>query len=807
MKSKKICSLLMIMGLVMSSGVLLASCGTNNDSTQNSTQSEVKVSKLNLDTSKVKTEFDFNEAFSYDGLKVTAEMSDGTTKEVSLSDCKITEPNMELPGRRVVLISYSGQTARYQITVKERVYPTISETSLLNITGENESVAYRVEAENIDMTNVKKGEGVTSFVNDAPEGAEITGGGKYLTSYGTKYNYFGFTFNSDKEYTGITLIFRMAYSGSKNSIDVQDNLKAYMNREVVDGEEKGKLSLVGSLEKGECTWKDIVIRNVTLKEGTNTLTFDALSDNIPDIDYIDFYVGMRYISSVAELTEGTLMKDLETFDTEYASTREDWANANPDKIVNGLGLETVTKESEGKTTSGGKSVAALNRGSQLSTTMRLAKDSTIKLEFIAAKVDDYKVKENWEFYIDGFKLELVEDRNIKGGNAAAGEYWDWIATDLGSYNLTEGDHFFLIKNTGSDCNIDGVQFTVVSSGSYDESGSALDNQKKPEPEPSKADLEISADGEYKIEAENLDKTNWVLRKDLADAGMGFTESWSNDFGSGTSVRGLTDGTVITATIEVKKAIKDLKVGMRMSYYDNETYDFSNTTITFAGQTLTPVPAGTFGHRADSDYWKWVDVSLGKVDLEVGTYTFSMTTNGGFNLDYFSFSNLTDSNPNPEPEPSQPDATITKAGETRIEAENLDLSKLTLQSGVPSNTEVDSKNSSNYCVRGMNVNSVLSFTFKLDIDANVQISALMAKYESSFSTKDKLEVKLNDTTLAVEEKNLGRAEDGSNDWHNWIDVKFGGVQSLSAGTYTLTLKTLTDSNANIDCFILNTTVSE
>lgn len=146
----------MIMGLVMSSGVLLASCGTNNDSTQNSTQSEVKVSKLNLDTSKVKKEFDFNEAFSYEGLKVTAEMSDGTTKDVSLSDCKITEPNMELPGRRVVLISYSGQTARYQITVKDRVYPTISETSLLNITGENESVAYRVEAENIDMTNVKK---------------------------------------------------------------------------------------------------------------------------------------------------------------------------------------------------------------------------------------------------------------------------------------------------------------------------------------------------------------------------------------------------------------------------------------------------------------------------------------------------------------------------------------------------------------------------------------------------------------------------------------------------------------------------
>ena len=800
MKSKKICSLLMIMGLVMSSGVLLASCGSNNDSTQNSTQSEVKVSKLNLDTSKVKTEFDFNEAFSYEGLKVTAEMSDGTTKDVSLSDCKITEPNMELPGRRVVLISYSGQIARYQITVKDRVYPTISETSLLNITGENESVAYRVEAENIDMTNVKKGEGITSFVKDAPEGAEITGGGKYLTSYGTKYNYFGFTFNSDKEYTGITLVLRMAYSGSKSSIDVQNNLKVYMNREVVDGEEKGELSLVGSLDKGECTWKDIVIRNVTLKEGTNTLTFDALSNDIPDIDYIDFYVGMRYISSVAELTEGTLMKDLETFDTEYASTREDWANANPDKIVNGLGLETVTKESEGKTTSGGKSVAALNRGSQLSTTMRLAKDSTIKLEFIAAKVDDYKVKENWEFYIDGFKLELVEDRNIKGGNAAAGEYWDWIATDLGSYNLTEGDHFFLIKNTGSDCNIDGVQFTVVSSGSYDESGSALDNQKKPEPEPSKADLEISSDGEYKIEAENLDKTNWVLRKDLADAGMGFTESWSNDFGSGTSVRGLTNGSVITATIEVKKAIKDLRVGMRMSYYDSETYDFSNTAITFAGQTLTPVPAGTFGHRDGSDYWKWVDVSLGKVDLEVGTYTFSMTTNGGFNLDYFSFSNL--ANPEPEPEPSsKADLEISSDGEYKIEAENLDKTNWVLRkdladAGMGFTESWSNDFGSGTSVRGLTNGSVITATIEVKkAIKDLRVGMRMSYYDSETYDFSNTAITFAGQTLTPVPAGTFGHRDGSDYW-KWVDVSLGKVD-LEVGTYTFSMTT--NGGFNLDYF--------
>ena len=44
---------------------------------------------------------------------------------------------------------------------------------------------------------------------------------------------------------------------------------------------------------------------------------------------------MRYISSVVELpgvTEEPKMVDLEDFDTEYASTRKDWADANPDKM-------------------------------------------------------------------------------------------------------------------------------------------------------------------------------------------------------------------------------------------------------------------------------------------------------------------------------------------------------------------------------------------------------------------------------------------------------------------------------------------
>lgn len=631
---------------------------------------ELTVNGIELDTSNVKKEFEFNEAFTYAGLKVTATMSDGSKQDVKLEDCRISTPNTAQPGTRNVSVVYSGRSASYQITVKPRVMPTISDTVLLTIDKENDSVAYRVEAEEIDMVTpaVKKGEGVTSFVADAPEDAEITGGGKYLTGYGVKYNYFGFTFSAAQEFNDVTVVLRLANSNDTSITNVGNNLKAYLNFAQTEEGEVGEIPLSATIDAGVCQWRDVVVRNVTIPAGTNTLTFEAQSDKVPDIDYIDFYVGMRYISSVVELSEAgtTVMKDLEEFDTEFASTREDWANANPDKIVNGLGLETVTKESEGKTTSKGTSVAALNSGSQLSTTIRVAQDATVRINFIgsSAGAGSYIVKERWEFYIDGVKLVLVENTDINGGNPAAGEYWDWIPVNLGVYNLSGGDHFFLVKNVGGACNIDGLSFDIISMGSYDESGVALNEQVEPHfcknvcpdcgkckddectdpvcaekcecPEADEIDITTSNFGEYKAEAETLkDQSGWVLRPDLAAAGQGFTENWANDFGSGVCAKGFGAGTVIKVLVKVEQA-GTIMPSMRMSHYDNNNFDWSNTTITFAGQTLTPVPESEFGHREPADWWKWVEVSLGSVNVEPGVYELVMSTNGGMNLDYFKF---------------------------------------------------------------------------------------------------------------------------------------------------------------------------
>jgi len=796
MKKNKFYSLLLALAFAVSA--VLASALVACKPEENVDPPEAKVIGITLDTSEVKTTFAFGETFTYEGLKVIAQMSDETTKAVDLNDCKINVPNMENAGKRNVAVAYEGQTARYQITIEKKKIPEISATSLLNIEGENDSVAYRVEAENIDMakSGTQLAEGAKSFVAEAPADAEITGGGKYLTGYGVKWNYFGFTFTSDKEYTGVTLVFRVAYSGSKATLNIAENLNVYLNYNDEGEAVTGQLSAIGTVESGVCKWKDVVVRNVTIPAGTNKLTFEALSGEVPDIDYVDFYVGMRYIGSVAELpAEGKFMKDLETFDTEFASTRKDWADANPDKIVNGLGLETVTKESEGKTTSGGKSVAALNAGSQLSTTLRLAQDSTVKLNFIAANSASYIVKNMWEFYIDGVKLEMVEEVDIVGGNPATGEYWDWIPTCLGTYNLSEGDHLFLVKNVGGACNIDGVEFEVISSGSFDPSGCDLDKQTPVEPpKPDTVDLTIAGGGTYKIEVEKLDTTNWVLREDLAAAGMGFTENWSNDFGSGACAKGFTDGTVITATVKVEQDCT-LTLSMRMSFYNDAVYDFSHTKITFAGQTLTPVPAGEFGHREASDYWKWVDVALGTVEVKAGEYEFKMETNGGMNLDYFMFTN------DSEPAPETVDLTIAGSGSYKIEAENLDTTNWVLRPDLAAAGQGFTENWSNdfgsgVCAKGFTDGTVITATVKVEQDCMLTLSMRMSFYNDAKYDFSHTKITFAGQTLTpVPAGDFGHRDAG--DYWKWVDVALGTVE-VKAGVYELKMET--NGGMNLDYFM-------
>lgn len=813
MKRNKLYSLLTAILLVCTLflSVSLTACKPKNPNPDSgSTSVKATVTGITLDTASVKKSFEYAEAFTYEGLKVTAQMSDKTTKNVDIKDCKISKPDTSRAGKRNVTVSYEGKTAFYQITVAKRVYPDITKEALLAITGENDSVAYRVEAENIDMavSSVKKQNSATNFVAQAPLDAEITSGNAYLSNYGVKYNYFGYKFTSDKAYEGVTIVLRLAYSGNGTTLSLNNNFALYLNRAETDEGVVGEISMEGySVSGGTCVWSDLVLRAQTIKEGENTMTFEALSENVPDIDYIDFYVGKRYISSIVEMTEQTeYVKEIEDFDTEKAKTREDVAKFHHLKDGQ-LFVETVTKESEGKTTSGGKSVGAIAKGSQLSTTLRLAQKATVKITFVAAKVDDYKVKDNWNFSIDGIKLDAIEDVNIKGGNPATSEYWDWVPTSLGIYNLAAGDHLFLVETTGSDCNVDCVKFEVISLGEYDKSGIAVGEhvctskcetcgkcknadctedacKEKCECKPETFDAVINGTGTVKAEAENLDTTRWVHQAGVPT----FTEEWNNDMGSGVCAKGLGAGTVITVNVKVEKKCT-LALGVVMSHYDNETYDFSNKELKFGDTVLTAVPSGKFGHREASDYWKWVDVSLGTVTVEPGVYVLSAKL-FAVNIDYFYFTVI--------------DATVAETGVTVVEAENLiDYTVVTrpdfVNAGVVKEGEykIDSTDtaSGGKAICAFIEGSVFNVHFYVTKAGKYKISFVGAK-EVDYPVSN-MKFILDGKEITVESGNLkGTDHDGIPGYWDWQTIEISS-SDLTAGIHTLTVEIVAGS-PNFDC---------
>ena len=402
----------------------------------------------------------------------------------------------------------------------------------------------------------------------------------------------------------------------------------------------------------------------------------------------------------------------------------------------------------------------------------------------------------------------MEDVNIKGGDAGNAEYWDWIPTTLGTYNLPAGDHLFLVEVTGGDCNVDCVKFEVISLGEYNESGIGVGEHActskcetcgkcknadctedackekcncKPE---ITFDATITGAGTVKVEAENLDTTTWVHQAGVAD----FTEKWNNDFGSGVCAKGLGKGTIITANVKVEKKCT-LALGVVMSHYDSETYDFSNKELKFGATVLTATPAGAFGHREASDYWKWVDVSLGKVEVEAGEYVLSVSLYA-VNIDYFYFTAI--------------DATVANTGVTTIEMENLtDMDVKTrpdfVNAGVASEgsfkVDVTNTASNGKAICGFNDGTVFNVNFYVTEAGTYKIS-LVGACDGDYPIS-KMSFMLDGKKITVSSGNLkGTTHDGIPSYWDWQTIEISS-SALTVGAHKLTIKILSGI-PNLDC---------
>ena len=105
-------------------------------------------------TAPTKTEYTAGEELDLDGMKVTAKYSDGTTKDIAVTDCEVSGYDKTKTGEQTVTVTYEGKTNTFKVTVKEAAatpklpYEDVAETDWFY-----DEVAYNYYAETMTGTD------------------------------------------------------------------------------------------------------------------------------------------------------------------------------------------------------------------------------------------------------------------------------------------------------------------------------------------------------------------------------------------------------------------------------------------------------------------------------------------------------------------------------------------------------------------------------------------------------------------------------------------------------------------------------
>lgn len=228
----------------------------------------------------------------------------------------------------------------------------------------------------------------------------------------------------------------------------------------------------------------------------------------------------------------------------------------------------------------------------------------------------------------------------------------------------------------------------------------------------------------------------------------------------------------------------------MSHYNSTTYSFASDAFKFNGTTLTPTPAGDFGHREADDYWKWVDVSLGELMVSAGTYTLQAKLYF-VNVDYFTF------------DVTEIDGTLAETGTSVIEMENLtDVSIVTrpdfVNAGVASGSfKVDETNtaSNGKAICGFQDGTVFNVNFLVTEAGTYKIS-LVGANDTDYPVSN-MSFMLDGKEITVSSGNLkGTTHDEIPAYWDWQTIELSS-SALTVGAHKLTIKIIS-GHPNLDC---------
>ena len=203
--------LAVLMTAAIASGMILTGCGESESPPATET-------KLVLDYSGVNTEFEYGEPFTYNGLKVKAEMSDGTTKDLT-TGYKVTPPEMT-PGMLMVTVTYGELSAKYPIFVND-LTKGFDNAQFASITGPG---IYSVEAEDIDLDACKAQPIDSGEATVIRTSSVFASEREVLSNLGAAGNSVGFMFDSNGDYNDVELGDRLGNT-TKAEIDVADSVK------------------------------------------------------------------------------------------------------------------------------------------------------------------------------------------------------------------------------------------------------------------------------------------------------------------------------------------------------------------------------------------------------------------------------------------------------------------------------------------------------------------------------------------------------------------------------------------------------
>ena len=722
--------------------------------------------KLLLDYSDVKVDYVYDEPFTYAGLKVSVEMSDGTKQDVT-TGYKVTPPEMT-PGQHTVTVTYGELSAKYPIYVDD-VTKSYDDADAFTING---SGVYVAEAEAIDLTKcvAEPLEAGEPFVRRTS--TVFAANGKYLRNFGAAGNCIGASFTANKQYDDVSLVVTLG-NMTDTDLDLSENTSMYFGFSGSD--DTGELDLGGvTLESN--SWKSLVFDGLTVP-GYGNFIMEFTGDCDIVWDSFKVIVGADDVHSdssvsVSSNSDNPAVIETEDMNTEKLVTNESVVQANNLKFGQPM-LNGFTGDGTGKY------VSDLKTGTKISTIVNVDENSVVSFKFAADVPASYKLSENWKFTLDTFTFDNITDPSSAG----------WTEVDLGAYPVKAGAHLFTAELVGKSCNADKFTFAAVP---FDGDANTLVEDV------SDKDLIVYSLGAFKVEAEDmLDRSGWIPEFGTVD---GMVEAWRHKDGKNGYSIGKVGRTKIVDPEDPEKfsyintelkfnlLLKTkAKLILKMNVADSNPVEGGSIpsgriATSVAGKKLTFSSDHKFGFTDDKTYWNFGEIVYSAIVLDPGEYTISTKTVGiGYDWYELEFYDPTI------------DVEVDGFGTYRAEAENL----LNRDGWIPNGNKSDgTPNNVDDMIIGSYVskigsNSQFKIVFDLDTRAAVKISARLSAWKhdnNNFQSYWMSAGKIDGTSITFKGKPGSKFKDPSETGSvNGWGIAESGYVTLEAGKHEVVWK--------------------